>query len=61
MKILSIADVTALLPSRSGARAVRGLLRHRGMSLIEIMVVITLIGLVAAASTSNQLAINGSG
>jgi len=49
MKSLSIADVTALLPSRSGARAVRGLLRHRGMSLIEIMVVITLIGLVAAA------------
>ena len=40
MKVLSIADVKQ--------QQRRGLLRRRGMSLLEIMIVITLIGLVTA-------------
>lgn len=46
MKVFSIADVLTLT---SGQRAAVRRLRSRGMSLLEIMVVITLIGLVTAA------------
>ncbi len=58
MKVLSIADVNASL-ALAPAVVRRGLgARTRGMSLLEIMVVITLIGLVTAAigvAVINQL------
>jgi general secretion pathway protein G len=53
MKIPTLRDLEAILPASAPARR-----RRRGMSLLEIMVVITLIGLVTAAigvAVINQL------